>query len=251
MDDEPDQVTKDLVDRVKAALDEERFQDALEICREAEEQQIAHPRLVAAESVALGELKRLDEAREVLERGVELCPGDATIHYNLSVVYFSSKRRAEARSEAAIALQLLYGPPAWGVDAEQVAVMASGTLMLLRRYREATEYLEHETARFPDNEKLRYHLGQVYAARARWLKARRVAASLDGERKSSVEKETIASLLTFLITCAVIGALFVWSFFSMAALVVFAALVAGMLVFSVLYRLATRPKPSGQSPPRP
>jgi tetratricopeptide (TPR) repeat protein len=248
VEEEPDETTRDLVDRAKEALEQRRFQDALDICREADEKQVVHPRLIAAESVALGELERFDESQELLERGIEQFPDDATLHYNLSVIYFSGKRRGEARSEAATALLLADGPAPWGLDSERMAVIGSGALLLLRRYREATRYLERETARFPDNAQLRYRLGQSYAIRGHWIKVSRVAEPLSEEQQKSLRKVITASLFVYVISFGLIGTLFILSLYSAAALVTFAALVVALLVSAILYRLFTRHKPPRDEP---
>lgn len=199
-----DPVIQGYIDRAKEAQEAGHYQDVLDICTEAEEKKIIHPRLIVGESSALAILKRYREAQELLERSVEEYPDEPDLHYTLGLIYPLRGRWESGRREAKRALELLPDVSPDEME-ERLSVIKGGSLLILRRSREARRFLEHEVARFPESTYLHYLLAGAYLKRWHWIKALKQTEWLSGKQKNHIRIKVALRLVALgLILTAII-----------------------------------------------
>lgn len=228
----------EFIERALKARDEARFDDVLALCAEADENGVRSPRLLSAKAAALAGLGRTSEALSLLEEALGGYPTDPGVHYSMAVTCMRAKgMRRRARTEAEAALRLMYQGATGGMDEESLAVAASGSMLVLKMFRETIPYLEDCLKLWPDSAALHYHLGYAYAASGRWFKARKAAEPATLEQRRSLSRVILASVLVYAAFFIVIVGLFVLSLLSSYALFIFIAVVVALLVTGTILRL--------------
>jgi tetratricopeptide (TPR) repeat protein len=195
------------IEKVSKARDERRYRDVLDICADAEKENIFDPALLAAKSSAFKVLKRYREAQELLEKSLEEFPDDPYLHYNLASTYFAIGNRTGARAEASRVLELLEGVHPDEID-ERPAFIKGGSLMLLRRISEAREFLEYEITRFPESPRLHAQLALAYGRSFHFFKTLKQVKRIFGDNYAYVRRRlTILTLSSIFVL--VVGAGFI------------------------------------------
>jgi tetratricopeptide (TPR) repeat protein len=95
------------VHRAATALyHEKRFDEIVDLCRNAEAQGIYSADVAAVHSVALMKLHRTAETIDLLHQMLYYFPNDARLHFNLGAAYQASYKGSQARAEFQIARRL-------------------------------------------------------------------------------------------------------------------------------------------------
>jgi tetratricopeptide (TPR) repeat protein len=197
MDTASDSDIQRYIEKVREASREWRYRDVLDICAEAEGENIVDPALLASKSAALVGLKKYREAQELLEKSLEEFPDDPTLHYNLATTCFARRNRKGGRAEAIRVLELLEGVHPDEID-ERPAYIEAGSLMLLSRISEAREFLEYEVARFPESPRLHTQLAVAYLRRGHWIKGLKQVQRIPGENHAYIRRTLVIRLLSLI-----------------------------------------------------
>lgn len=180
-------IIQEYIDRAKDALDNSRYQDVLDICEDAACKGIEEPRLISGKALALIELKRNKEAKELLKRTLEVYPDNLYLHYHLALAYRNKRIHAERYREFRSALDLAEGVELHEID-ERLAVVISDSLISLYRYRDARRFLECVITRFPESAPLNYNLALVYVIKWHWISAIKQSKRLERNYKHQLNK---------------------------------------------------------------
>lgn len=161
----------ELVEKIKKARDERRFDDALTFAEEFRRQHSPDPIVEHIAILARRGLGRGAEAADAARRAVELFPGQKWAVSELAQSLLLQGRIAEAEEQARILLDR--HPEAWAGYSVKAACLRQR-----RRFEEAAALLDAAAQRFPGAAWVAIEATMLAAARSQWDEAIRHAAEI-------------------------------------------------------------------------